>query len=98
MNDDITALGVVVAIVVRVVFMPVVLLRRSWSGDGERQRRHPEGRPGQKNIPEWHKTNSFSLVSPLSFKIEFSSFFYGLVPRGGAQDQAMDQERPDGVS
>ena len=48
MNDDITTLVGVVVIVrvmrVRVVFMRIVLLRRCWSGDGERQRRHPDRR------------------------------------------------------
>ena len=49
MNDDLTTLaimGVVAIVGVRIVGVRVVILRRSWSGDGECQRRHPGCRYG----------------------------------------------------
>ena len=47
MNDDLAAFAIMVVIAgMRIVFVSVVLLRRSGSGDGERQRRHPDRRRG----------------------------------------------------
>ena len=43
--------------------MRVVLLRRRRSGEGERQRRGPDRRHGQKKSAKWHETNSLGLVS-----------------------------------
>ena len=61
---------------VRVVFMRVVLLRRCRSGDGERQRRGPDRRHGQKKSAEWHETNSFGLVSRYRVFRVFSAAWY----------------------
>jgi hypothetical protein len=69
MNDD-----VMVIVGVRVVRVRVLLLRRCWSGDGERQRRHPDRRPGQKNSAEWHETTPFNFVSRYRSKLSFRVF------------------------
>jgi hypothetical protein len=69
MNDNLTTLFIVMAIAGmgvmprRVVSVRLLLLRRCWSGHGERQRRHPDRRHGQKKISKWHQTASFSLLS-----------------------------------
>ena len=89
MDDDITTLvmvivgmGVmrVVMIVVDVHVMRVHVLRRCRSGDGERQRRHPGRRPGQKKSAEWHETNSFSLVCRYRSKWSFRVFSMAWYP------------------
>jgi hypothetical protein len=59
---------------VRVVLMSIVLLRRCWGGDGERQRRHPNRRPGHKKSVEWHEIFSFSLMSRYRLKWSFRVF------------------------
>ena len=45
---------------VRVVFMPIVLLRRCRSGDGERQRRRRDRGHGQKKSAKLHGATSFN--------------------------------------
>ena len=52
---------------VRVVFMPIVLLRRCRSGDGERQRRRRDRGHGQKKSAKLHGATSFNLVSRSSY-------------------------------